>query len=71
MEVPATAAMEHMAMFSPDGKWIAHQVYESGQTERWNVRLYPEVWKGASAASRRKPGAPLPSGTPDSWRFTI
>jgi serine/threonine-protein kinase len=38
----ATPAMEHMAVFSPDGKWIAYASNESGRDEVY-VRPYPKT----------------------------
>jgi serine/threonine-protein kinase len=44
----ATPALEHMAVFSPDGKWIAYASNESGRMEVY-VRAYPP----AQGVSRR------------------
>ena len=62
-EFLATAAMEHMAMFSPDGKWIAYASNESGQTEVY-VRPYPKVEGRVSRVSQD--GGTAPIWAPDS-----
>ena len=41
-EFLATPAMEHMAMLSPDGQWVAYVSNESGRDEVY-VRPYPKV----------------------------
>ena len=41
-EFLATPALEHMPMFSPDGKWLAYTSNESGKNEVW-VRRYPRT----------------------------
>jgi serine/threonine-protein kinase len=41
-EFLATPAMEHMAMFSPDGTWVAYVSNESGRDEVY-VRPYPKT----------------------------
>jgi serine/threonine-protein kinase len=38
----ATPAMEHMAVFSPDGKWVSYVSNESGRDEVY-VRPYPKT----------------------------
>ena len=38
----ATPALEHMAVFSPDGKWIAYVSNESGRDEVY-IRPYPKT----------------------------
>jgi Tol biopolymer transport system component len=57
-EFLATPAMEHMAMFSPDGKWIAYASNESGQTEVY-VRPYPKVEGRVSRVSHDGGTAPI------------
>ncbi|OFW19810.1 MAG: hypothetical protein A3H97_14920 [Acidobacteria bacterium RIFCSPLOWO2_02_FULL_65_29] len=41
-EFLATPAMEHMALFSPDGEWLAYVSNESGRDEVY-VRPYPKT----------------------------
>jgi serine/threonine-protein kinase len=41
-EFLATPAMEHMAMFSPDGRWLAYASNESGRPEVY-MRPYPKI----------------------------
>jgi serine/threonine-protein kinase len=41
-EFLATPALEHMPMFSPDGKWLAYTSNESGKNQVW-VRRYPRT----------------------------
>jgi Tol biopolymer transport system component len=59
----ATPAMEHMAMFSPDGKWIAYVSNESGQAEVY-VRPYPKVEGRVRRVSHD--GGTAPIWAPDS-----
>ncbi len=41
-EFLATPSFENMAMFSPDGKWLAYVSHESGRAEVY-VRPYPKT----------------------------
>lgn len=45
-----TRAVENMAMFSPDGKWLAYVSNESGQYEVY-IRPYPKTEGGVRRAS--------------------
>ena len=54
----ATPAMEHMAVFSPDGKWVAYVSNESGRDEVY-VRPFPKVEGVARRISNDGATAPV------------